>query len=393
MLKNIKDIVLKDTKIQIVGIHVGSETTYQILNVNNKKNQLSIQEKIYCNGFDDVADKLNKKYPVLLAFSGKGILIKKVKKEPDYKSKILLNVNINDFYFYEHHVKEAIFVSVARKEVVERELNLFKQQKYLIVDYSIGPFISFLLKPFTNSSSIPSYNIRLEFSDHELNNFSREHDHTTILIGQDNLAAEETALYATAINYYFPNPHLIYERDFLKVNIEEKKYKKIFEILGSTMLIGFFVSLLISYLLLGYYNEKRIQNNSSLELLQETYQKIGQLEKERDDKRAILNESGVFTSNFLSFYINELTQQLPETIQLKTFQLFPENKKIKQAEKITFKSNQITIKGESFANTKFNSWYKKIKKIPWVIKTETDIVKYKANKNNGYDFEIKIAIK
>lgn len=392
MIAKIKEILTKDAKVQVIGVQFGKELSYYLLKLSNQNNELFVKDRELYSSFDELSENLDKRSPVILNFSGKGVLNKKVKKEPDYKAKVLLNVNINDFYFYEVHQKNEVFVSVARKAQIEEQLTLFSEAKALVVDYSVGPFSGVSLLPFLEVNEVQSNKTLLQFENNTLIGFSSSvSEGNSVFIGDQELSNMEIPLFATAVNYYFPNEELVYENDFLQSNRLEKNYKKYFEFAGAITLGGFFIILLVSYLLLGHYQQKIVESDQGLKMLQETYGKVKTLEKERDDKKAILNESGVFTTNFLSFYINELTIGLPKTINLSTFLLFPTEKKVKQGEKIKLNSNMITIKGESSSNGNFNRWYKGLKKIKWVSKT--DIVTYKANKYNRYDFEIKLTIK
>jgi len=392
MLQKIKNRIIQDKTIQVVGVQFGKETCYHVLQLDNTNNELFVTGKYSNLSFEEVKSKLNKKLPLVLVFSGKGILNKKVKRTPDYKSKVLLNVNSNEFYFYEFQKKNEVFISVARKNLLEEQLELFASNAYLVVDYSIGVFSSVLLKSFVQKGTVVSNDVVLNFIGDELDSFTKSVGDNIESIEEQQLSAIEMPLFATGLNYYYPNQQLVYDTDFLITNREEKNYKKYFELLGGVVLGSFFLLLLLSYLLLGYYNDKTIESNTSLGMLQETYSKVKILKKERDDKKAILNESGMFTSSFLSYYINELTTDLPKTINFSEFLLFPNAKKIKQSEKVLFETNVITIEGESLSNSNFIKWYEGVKKISWVSK-KSNIVKYHEDKKGYHDFKIKIVIK
>jgi len=390
MLQKIKNSIIQDKTILVVGVQFGKETQYNVLRLDNTNNELFIEEKYEHLSYEQLQSTLNKKHPVLLVFSGKGILNKKVKRTPDYKSKVLLNVNSDEFYFYEFQKKNEVFISIARKTLVEEQLELFANTAFLVIDYSIGVFSSVLLQPFVNKEAFASGDVVLNFTGNVLDSFSKNTEEKIELIGEQQLLANEMPLFATGLNYYYPNEQLVYDIDFLTGNRQEKNFKKYFNLFGGILLGGFFLLLLLSYLLLGYYNNKTVEANASLEMLQDTYTKVKVLKKERDDKKAILSESGVFTSSFLSYYINELTTDLPKTISLSEFLLFPSTKKIKQSEKVVFKTNTIILKGVSSSNLNFNEWYKELKKTSWMSKI--DIVVYNKKRQNQYDFEIKIII-
>jgi len=354
MLQKIKNRIIQDKTIQVIGVQFGKETLYHVLQFDNTNNELFVTERISGVSYEELQNKLNKKHPLLLVFLGKGVLDKKVKRTPDYRSKVLLNVNTNDFYFYEFQQEKEVFISVVRKSIADKQFELFSEDKFIIVDYSVGVFSTIVLKSLIKKDEFASSDVILNFSGDELDSFTKNTEEKTEVISGQQLSSVEMPLFATGLNYYYPNEHLDYDVDFLSANRREKNYKKYFELTGGFVLGGFFLLLLLSYLLLGYYNDKTVESNASLGMLKDTYGKVKVLEKERDDKKAILNESGVFTSSFLSYYINELTTDLPKTISLSEFLLFPNTKKIKQSEKVVFKTNTITIKGVSSSNSNFN---------------------------------------
>jgi len=390
MLQEIKNRIIQDKRIQVVGVQFGKEILYHVLQLDNDNNEIFVTEKLSDLSYEELLNKLNKKCPVLLVFSGKGVLNKKVKRTPDYKSKVLLNVNTDDFYFYEFQQKNDVFISVVRKTVVDEQFVLFAEEKFLIVDYSIGVFSSVVLKSLLGKNAFSSGDAILKFSGDELDSFVKNIEEKSEVIEEQQLSSIEMPLFATGLNYNYPNEQLEYDIDFLAINRQEKNYKKYFELTGGIVLGSFFLLLLLSYLLLGYYGDKKVESNVSLEMLKDTSSKITVLKKERDDKRAILNESGVFTSNFLSYYVNELTIDLPKTISLSEFLLFPNTKKIKESEKVVFKTNTIIIKGTSSSNSVFNKWYKGLKKIKWNTKT---VLTYGENRQNQHDFKIVMTIR
>ncbi|WP_044397263.1 hypothetical protein [Lacinutrix sp. Hel_I_90] len=392
MISSLKNKLLKHTAVTVVGLHFKNEgVVYNVLKVSQEKNKLLIIEQSSYDTFDALEKAVDNKSPVILNFSGKGVLNKKTANVPDYKSKALLNVDKNDFYFYEHLQKKHVFISVIRKEKVQEYISLFNASNYLIIDYSIGPFITSLLAYVTEKESFIANTTELFVSENKLSDFKITQEKSVLTIDDQELSEKETVLLGSAINYFQPSEEFVYDKDFLIKNKEEASFKKYYQLLGMFILGGFFVLLLLSYLLLGHYNDKVVNTNSSIQSVQETFDIIKELQSDRDNKREILNESGVFTNRFLSFYANELTTNLPSTITLSEFHVFPYSKKVKPLEKIKFNENSITLKGESASNINFNNWYKGLKKVEWISKL--DIIVYKSNKSNNYDFEIKLMIK
>lgn len=392
MLNQLQHIILRDAFVQVVGMHFEENVTrYHCVKVTFKENELNVVEQKTYKTEEALLEGLNKNKPVLLSFTGKGVLHKKVKKTPDYRSKILLNVTTDDFYFYELIQDKEVFVAVIRKNQVNPVFEKFATNGFIVIDYSIGDLISQLVSSFISEGELQSHDIVLKTKGDGLEEFySVQKESKSILIGDQKLSSDTIVLFATALNHFSPFDYVVYDTEFLRGNKEEKKFKRFFDVLGVFVLGFFLISLVGSYLLLGYFNEKIVETNTSLSLVQESYERVKELEAEREEKRKILEESGVMTASFLSYYCNEITYNIPKTITLSSLYVFPTTKKIKQGEKVLFEAQKISVSGVSVSNKQFNDWYKGLKQFKWI--KSIDIVHYGANKENKYDFEIQLMI-
>lgn len=392
MLDQVQHILFRDRFVQVVGIHFEEgAASYHCLKVRFDGKELTVEEEQRFTSKEDLFKALDKNKTVLLSFTGKGVLHKQLKRTPDYRSKILLNVDPDDFYFYEYGKAKEVFVAVIRKNQADPYFEEFKSKGFMVMDYAVGDFISILVAPFVGQEKLQSHDVLLHTTQDELTQFSAAIEKVqSIAIGDQKFSSDTIGLFATAFNYFVPSDSLDYEHEFLVANKEEKKYKRLFDVFGVTVLVLFLLSLVVSYLLLGHFNEKIVETSTSLSLVQDSYEKVKQLEEERVEKRKVLEESGVMTQNFLSFYCNELTVEVPHTITLDALNVFPTTKKIKAEEKVFFESNKIIVHGVSTSNSEFNEWYKGLKKKSWV-KT-VDIGQYTANKSGQYDFVIHLMI-
>jgi len=78
MLNSLKNKLLKHTTVIVVGIYFETESTsYSVIKVSQKNNSLILSEQSLYHSFDALEKAIEKKWPVILNFSGKGILNKK----------------------------------------------------------------------------------------------------------------------------------------------------------------------------------------------------------------------------------------------------------------------------------------------------------------------------
>lgn len=395
MLEQIKNNILKpfqEKQYAIVGVILGDTPIYNVLIVDKKSDALSVETSFSTEDFNVVKDKVNTSVPLLLNFYGKGIINKQVSAKGNYLKEVLFNASIDDFYIYELHQNQQNFISIVRKDVLEKFFALFLENKYLVVDYSIGPFVGVLFKGLSNTSSIISADYELSFENdylietQKLDTITKEY-----ILGEEEINNIQVPLFSTLLHYLYPSDDFSYDAEFLKENKKENVLKKAFNTVATVLGIFFLSALLISYLLLNYYNDKYVSYESQLYNLNDTYNQVKKLENEKENKTKILQESGILNQNFLSFYMYRIVNSIPDNVGLNSLKVNPAQKKIKNFEKIIFETNTIIINGNSSSSMPINSWVKELKKENWISKIE--ILDFSKSRNKKSEFTLKIIVK
>ncbi|WP_109852431.1 PilN domain-containing protein [Aquimarina sp. AU58] len=395
MLEQIKNNILKpfqEKKYAIVGVILGNTPIYNVLIVDKKSDALSVETSFSTEDFNVVKDKVNTSVPLLLNFYGKGIINKQVSAKGNYLKEVLFNASIDDFYIYELHQNQQNFISIVRKDVLEKFFTLFLENKYLVVDYSIGPFVGVLFNGLSNTSSIISADYELSFEDdyltetQKLDTITKEY-----ILGEEKINNTQVPLFSTLLHYLYPSDDFSYDTEFLIENKKENVLKKAFNTVATVLGIFFLSALLISYLLLNYYNDKYVSYESQLYNLNDTYNQVKKIESEKENKKKILQESGILNQNFLSFYMYRIVNSIPDNVGLNSLKVNPTQKKIKNFEKIIFETNTIIINGNSSSSMPINSWVKELKKEKWISKIE--ILDFSKSRNKKSEFTLKIVVK
>ncbi|GAA4272064.1 PilN domain-containing protein [Aquimarina gracilis] len=395
MLEKIKNISLRpfqETRFAIVGIVLGDTPVYNVLMVDKKSSDLSIGSSFSTENFDAIKDKVPAAVPILIHYYGKGIINKSVSAKGDYLKEVLFNASVDDFYIYELHQKDNKFISIARKGVIEPYFEMFKENKYLVVDYSIGPYIGVMLKQLLDISSFFSNDYNLTFDENHLITAQKQEINEEVYhIGEEQVDNIQLPLFGTLLQYLYPSEDIEYETGFLAQNKQENVLKKAFNSVAIGMVLFFLAALLTSYLLLNYYNNKYVTYESQLYNLNDTYNQVKKLEEEKENKTKILQESGILNQNFLSFYMYRIGNTIPSNVGLNALQVNPTQKKIKNFNKILFDTGVITITGNSDSSMQVNSWVKELKKEKWVSKIE--IIDFSKNRSRKNEFTLKIMVK
>jgi len=347
---------------------------YQVIEVEKFDNTLSINSSRTFNDIESLVQNVPKNLPLLLSITGNGIVTKKVNNSTNYRNKLLFNANAEDFYWYEMHQEEYIYASVIRKSILDEEMRELQKYQIYIVDISIGPLVVSAIKPLLPKINyIQTQNFRVDFIGENIeavNNSTNMDDELVYDIDSERIDFTNIVPFANLVNYIYPNSKISAENDFLKINREEFKYKKSFNTLGMLALPTFLLLLLASYLLLGYYQEKYIALQVKIEEESIVYDKLKLLETDRSNKEAMLKESGLNNSTFLSFYVSKITSQIPAEISLIELSVFSPVEKIKSDQRIIFDNDSISIEGETTSNDDFADWIKIIKTYHWVENLE-----------------------
>ncbi len=367
---------------------------YNVMEVLRKGNALSIDSTKTYTSFDELLENVPRNRPTLLSFTGQGIISKKVENTENYRSKLLFNASDNDFYWYELRHSMHIYVSVVRKSVIDDKIETFRKLGVFIVDISIGPLVVSVMKPLLPIvNSLRTRYFILDFQNDRICGFTKHgntDDQTFYEIDGDKIRSKDTVPFATLLNHLFPHSDIEFEKGFLKGNTEEFRFRKAFNGLGVVALPSFLLVLLASYLLLGHYQQAYINLQVELEEKNIAYKKLVLLENDRDNKEAMLNESGLNDSNFLSFYLSEITKDIPPEIYLNELDIFAPKSKIKPGQRINFINDRVEIKGVTSSNNAFADWIKAIKKYHWIENLE--IVDFR-KEGASSSFEIRLKLK
>lgn len=395
MVKKVLHRIITGNRFLCIEVLLQEDSSqYHVIEVVRKGNALSIDSAKTYTSFNELLENIPRNRPTLLSFTGQGIISKKVENIANYRSKLLFNASDDNFYWYELRQPTHIYVSVVRKSIIDDKIETFGKLGIFIVDISIGPLVVSVMKPLLPiMNSLHTRYFVLNFQNDRICGFSKHgntDDQIFYEIDEDKIRSKDMVSFATLLNHLFPYSDIEFEKGFLKANTEEFRFRKAFNTLGIVALPGFLLALLTSYLLLGHYQQTYINLQVELEEKNIAYKKLVLLENDRDNKEAMLNESGLNDSNFLSYYLSEITKDIPPEIHLDELDIFAPTSKIEPGQRINFINDQVAIKGGTSSNDAFADWIKAIKKYHWIENLE--IVDFR-KEGASSSFEIRLKLK
>ncbi|NQY06581.1 MAG: hypothetical protein HRT68_10455, partial [Flavobacteriaceae bacterium] len=188
MLEKLKNIRYQSVKrIQIVEVQFTSAgSVYHILQFKKTGNDIQLVELKEKVDFEAVKG-ISKNTPLLLAFSGKGIISKKVGSKGNYIKDIIFSASVDDFFIYELQQEFHNYVSVARKDLILSEFEQFQEEGFQVLDYSIGPFVGIHLEQILNTNKLLVRDYHLSFQENTLENFVKSTENEELEIGDTRI--------------------------------------------------------------------------------------------------------------------------------------------------------------------------------------------------------------
>ena len=386
--------MINSSRFYALGISKVNDTTeYQLLELQHQNNELTIESRCFSTEFDEsFKARLNKDYPMILHIEGDNILNKQVENKVGYRSTLIFKANPDEFYFFEFHQDEKVFISVSRKENIDVFVQQISDINKYVVHLSFGPFVMANLIPFAKGyDHLLSSNYSIQLEQNEIIDFKNEKSSDQeFIINGDKFNQRELPLLASFFDYKYRNPSIEFDVGFLASNKEECKFKRWFKVAGIFTLAFFLVSLATSHYLTGFYMSVLSEKESLNVVSQENIKKLNDLKEEKLLKEKILQSSGINNKSFITKYISDIGNFVPNDIILDAIHVIPPIKKTRPNEKINFDINSVIVKGVSKNDKSFNDWLKKLEALPWVRKIDIESYLQETKTENSFTLEIKI---
>jgi len=380
------DILLKDKLAVGLELILNPEkgNRFNIAVLERKKGSVAIKK--IKTGIQDIAELkeyLPKGSPVSIVMNGKGVLHKKaiISESDNEKSilqKILAGANPTDFYMqkvqsFDNHY----FISVIRKDLMDKWLETLKSDSLSIIGCSFGPFVANILGPLlkdslsSDRSTIQTENFKLFFTDHHIEEYQFAETYPTeglVQIGEEQLEPASVLCFATAFAELTRNQDNVRaEVPAVETEKEEYNQKIKFRLRSSAITVFFVVVLLVNFFFNSYYSGQRIELGRKLQSGKGVIEKLAKLKQQMEEKQAFLEKNGLLQISRNSWYADQLVLDMPETIQLTKMDFNPLVKKRNEDEnKISFDVNHLLIEGTCKKSIELNEWLKIIKKKNWI---------------------------
>jgi Tfp pilus assembly protein PilN len=346
--------------------------------LKQKGHELVIEKSVNnIESLDKLSNHLVKDIPIAVAFTGKGILHRRIAIDPAgdpkmFLSKILPNASLKEFYLQTvPAVQDEQFVSLLRKSSADEIIEQLQQKQFSVVECSLGPLalinILPLLEQVDDELKFGNHSILIRDSFPEEISFSEEiSEKKIVLIGTQKIEAESLLAFAVAFQQLFSgDKHIEAKVESLISAKEDFLRKKIFKTGGKSLLIFVFLVLLGNYFAFSHYWSEKNELESRVQTDGGALTKVREIEKQVEVKKSFLQQAGLLGFSRDSYYADQIAAELPNEIRLSCLNIAPRIK-LSEEDTIGFQTGRVEIDGSCSQSVVLNKWLQKLKTDQWV---------------------------
>lgn len=349
------------------AIEHAEKGAFNLLRLIKKNDEFVISKNIQTDRFEILLEELKGQKHLFLIINDAQILSKKVasigNNEKVLVRKAFPSIVLTDFYYEVYQNTQHSFICIARKDSIDKIINTYQQKGISVIDFSLGNLAIQNLHPFVENRTLFSSNAQIKFDSNAI---------CTIQKGSvsnknyniNDLEVTHTAILPLAgiICHYTKN-----KASILHTELEKHYFHRRFFDLGLQTGLSFFLGLLlINFFLFSSYRNKVNTITGALQLSETYKNQLHTLQEEVMLKKRLLASVQSASNSKLSLYIDELGISTPKTILLSQFYYQPVVGVQKKDTPISFKKNQLIVKGISKENEDFSNWISFLEQKKWV---------------------------
>lgn len=356
---------------QLVGVHLaidreGVQEVY-FVRLQRKKQKLLLLEKGSCL-WQEFLQRHPKGIPLVLSVDGKGVLTKTFRGSEDVMlEEVLPGANEEDFYYNSLNATGSVWVSLARKPVLDQLIAEVQAAGLSLAGLQLGPLSVASLLPLLQDDPIlqlPHWQVQ-----HQEGQLTKLVQHSVqeeafYRLGDESLSAAYIQPYANALSALVALD--AYSSSNLADVWEQWLHKRLYTRLGVGLLSFFFGLLLLNFAFFSYLSSQQQTLNSQLQQHQHLLGQLQILQKQEEARRQLLQAVPLQHRSLFAYHADLLGASIPAGVQLEELILHPAEGRKNKQEALRFQHGFIEVRGYCNNPQLLNSWLEKLEKEPWV---------------------------
>ncbi len=381
-----------------ISIQIGTSGDLKIhaCGLSVEKNKLTFDQKITDIASIEVLQKHFDIKLVALNLTGKGILQKQTDliqtiDQHNFNS-IFPNANIDDFYVQNFRSGKRSFISIIRKSEANKWLQALKENGYIPLSLSLGPFSVQNIIPQLNS-----YDNRLVFDGNTIERhedgdwLSWNYDGQVkapfpIKVESEKIDEQLILAYAAAFQLILSDKvdSVVADVPELQQGWNEVITGKRLRVYGGLILAMFFILLLINFVVFSGLKQSNDQLAARVSRTEQSSVNIQSVNEQVTQKEALLDLLGWDGGVNKTALVDQVASLMPGEITLDEMTVNPVDVAKSRVQKIlSFSNRQIEIRGFAQNIIPVNEWIARIKTKPWVKDIQLANYTFNNEKNTG----------
>lgn len=375
----------------------GNQALFATL-LKKKKKEADIEAVFEVEDIKELSSQLPRSLGCSLIINDENVITKKVEtnhREPLKVVNITFpNLNLSDFVYEIILQEQSHFVSICRKDYVENLLDNYKDNGISIISISLGNTLITNIANYTNGDSIHTNNSVIQKDGQTIQSIgpSTESQKQVYTINGIEVSSKYLLSFSAALSILLQAVQSISNYESQKqLLFDSFNQSKLFKQSIKIGLTTIFTLLLINFLVFNHYFNKVESLQQTSQVNQEAKTRMLSLDKKVSKSQKTVETMLSSSTSKTAFYLNEIIQTLPSSIQLSEVNYQPLTKRLKASEPISNIKNTMVISGESGNSELFAYWVSDLESKEWIDKVET--LDYSDISTNISNFSIKLNLK
>jgi Tfp pilus assembly protein PilN len=367
---------LRESRIAGVEMYLASGgITWRCVLLKRSGNKV-ITEKVSADfsSLQELSDFCGEHVPVVLAITGKGVIMRIVPEgqasDPwNLLRKVLPDISAADFFWSLVPLdKERTLVAVVRKNAVQIGLQEL-QSKFSFIQYGVGAGVLQQFPAFeTDQTEVTAGNYKVELKQSSLTGLKHmaETDASEINFGTEKIPARVAIACAAALKGILHNlKNIPGVQELQEGSAEDFRRDILLRTAFKAALVGLLIVLSGNYFAFNHYRNQLGELENDAGSYKASLAELDALEKETVRKKTFLTDAGLYGRSSMTWYVDQLAHGMPQGIQLSRLEFSP-LKQLPAEDTLAFESRVVRIQGLCTESGIVNDWIATLQKTKWI---------------------------
>ncbi|NRB61394.1 MAG: hypothetical protein HRU50_15850, partial [Winogradskyella sp.] len=292
----------------------GKEVIYTT-RLKRSKKELVVDSFFEVDAIKGLQKQLKKHTPLFLVLNNDKVLSKHIVSEQQDTKKLVYkafpNINLNDFYYEILSQEQQHFISLCRKEYVEKIIEVYHILNLHITNISLGHHLVGTISQFLNKEFVFSSNSKITLEKHRITQIEKSETTNEIYhinglrIKNKQLLSFSGAL-QLLLNTNSIQTNLSDQRDTLKDSYHQTRFFNLFLRTSGLFILGL---LLVNFFFFNHYFNEVSELRQLSQVNQSTKTHILSLDKVVSKKQKLVEDLLKNNGSKSSFYVNEIVHR------------------------------------------------------------------------------------